>query len=81
MSITRTRHSSNAELLGVGHEMHAMTTDELVEQYDLLGEIHPALWDAAMPRFRLVLAELDRWGWKRPIRILTSVELMAEHDS
>ena len=78
-SMTQIPLSGNAGLVGLAHEIRNTSTDELVEQYDLIGDIHPVLWHAAKPRFTLVVAELQRRGWRRPIRLLTSAELMEEY--
>lgn len=79
--ITPTRYTDPG-IVGLAYEVRAMTTAELVEQRDLISDIHPALWHVARPRLALVRDELARRGEDRqPLRLLTPADLMREYGS
>ena len=79
--VTRTLDSGDAGIVGLANEIRGMTTNQLIEQRDLLGEIHPALWHLARPRLALVLDELALRNDRPPLRLLTSTELLREYGS
>ncbi len=76
-----TERYTDPGLVGLAHDIRAMTTAELIEQRDLISDIHPALWHVARSRLALVCDELARRDDRPPLRLLTSAELMSEYGS
>ncbi len=74
-----TERYSDPGLVGLAHDIRAMTTRELIEHRDLISDIHPALWHLVRPRLALVLDELERRDDRPPLRLLTPAELIAEY--
>ena len=77
-NLTTERYHDDAGMIGLANEIHESTTAELIEQRDLISDIHPALWHLARPRLALVLDELARCDHGPRLRLLTSAELLAE---
>jgi len=72
---------TDAGIVGLAHDIRAMTTRELLEQRDLISDIPPELWHVARSRLALVCDELARRDDRPLLRLLTSAELLAEYPS